>query len=398
MIDADAIVLEVAGRANLIGDHTDYQDGLALPFALEGLTLRLEGRLGGEQVQLRSALDGRALVLSLDGHAVAPAPDVGTGSRRPDGGRAPTSGAVPAVSGWGRYAAGVMRALGEAGHALRPLSAELSSTLPVGAGLSSSAAFELAVALAVCADELEPLELARVCQRAETEHVGVPCGLLDQLAIVGGEAGAALLLDFRNLRGESLPWPPDLAVAIVHSGLTRRLDAGAYAARRAETERAAELLGVRVLRELGPDDIPAALHALPDPLGQRVRHVVSENARVLRAADALRAGDHARLGTALAASQRSLTEDFEVSTPQLDTLVGLLSMLPGAVGARMTGAGFGGCALALLRTPVDEPALRQTLEEYRRRSGRRARCWITRPGPGIVSSPDRGIAQRGLQR
>ena len=141
---------------------------------------------------------------------------------------------------------------------------------------------------------------------------------------------------------------------------------------------------MRVLRELDLDDVPAALCALPDPLGRRVRHVVSENARVLAAADALRSGDHARLGTTLADSQRSLAEDFEVSTPQLDTLVELLRTLPGAIGARMTGAGFGGCVLALLPTPVDEPALDAALSEYERRTGRRPRRWITRPGPGVV--------------
>ncbi len=359
MTEGECILVEVAGRANLIGDHTDYQDGLALPLALEGLTLRLEGRLGGDRVVLRSQLDGRTHALSLSETAVR-------------------------TRGWGRYAAAVLYALRDAGRRLRPLEAAISATLPVGAGLSSSAALEVAVALAACADPLEPLELARICQRAESVHVGVPCGLLDQLAIVNGEPGRALLLDLRHLRAEQLPWPSGLVLAIVDSGVTRGLADGAYAERRAETEQAAGLLGVRTLRELPAGDPSAAQARLGAPLDRRVRHVMSENARVLVAAAALRAGDYERLGVALADSHRSLTEDFEVSTPELDMLVELLAALPGAIGARMTGAGFGGCVLALLRAPVDELALDAALEEYQRRSGRTPRRWLTRPGAGIV--------------
>ena len=361
MTESERILVEVAGRANLIGDHTDYQDGLALPLALEGLTLRLEGRLGGDQVVLRSELDGRTHALPL-----APA-SVGDD-----------------VSGWGRYAAAVLRALHDAGHRPRPFEATISATLPVGAGLSSSAALEIAVALAASVDPLESLELARICQRAESVHVGVPCGLLDQLAIVNGEPGRALLLDLRDLCAEQLPWPAELALAIVHSGVTRSVGEGAYAERRAETERAAVALGVGTLRELAVDDLSAAEARLPAPLDRRVRHVVSENARVLAVAAALREGDHERLGSALAASHRSLAEGFEVSTPELDTLVELLAALPGTIGARMTGAGFGGCVLALLRAPVDETALDAALKEYERLSGRTPRRWITRPGAGIV--------------
>jgi galactokinase len=360
--EGEAVVVEVAGRANLIGDHTDYQDGLALPLALDGLTLRLEGRALGERIVLRSTLDGRTHELPLG------------------------PGDVGDAHGWGRYASAVAMALREAGQRLRPVAATIEGSLPVGAGLSSSAALELAVALAVCADPLEPLELARICQRAESEYVGVPCGLLDQLAIAFGQQEHALLLDFRDLSVEPVPWPPELALVIVHSGVERRVGGGAYAQRRAETERAAELLGVRTLRELTEADLSEALKLLPEPLDRRVRHVVSENARVLVAAEALRTADLVRLGAALDASQRSLADDYEVSTPALDALVALLADLPGALGARLTGAGFGGCAIALLRAPVDEPALDAALREYERRSGRAARRWITRPGPGIVRS------------
>ncbi len=225
-------------------------------------------------------------------------------------------------------------------------------------------------------------------------HVGVPCGLLDQLAIVNGEPGHALLLDLRELRAEQLPWPAELALAIVHSGVARAVgEGGLRGERRAETERAAAALGVRTLRELTADDLSAGKARLGAPLDRRVRHVVSENARVLATAAALRSGDHEGLGAALADSHRSLAEDFEVSTPELDALVELLAALPEVIGARMTGAGFGGCVLALVRAPVDEPALDAALKEYERRSGRTPRRWITWPGAGIVRGRARASAR-----
>ena len=349
------LVVEVAGRANLIGDHTDYQDGLALPFALEGLTLRLEGRRHGDGIVLSSALDGRSHVVD----ASSPG------------------------EGWGRYATAVVRALTDAGHAPRPLEATISSSLPAGAGLGSSAALELALALALC--DAPPLELARICQRAENAYVGVPSGPLDQLAIVAGTAGHALLLDCRDLGVEPLPWPDELTVAIVHSGVTRTLDAGVYARRRAEVERAVALLGVESLRTLTPADLPAALNALPDPLGRRVRHVVSENARVEAVATALRLGDREPIAAALNDSHRSLGEDFEASTPELDVLVELLRALSQTIGARMTGGGFGGCALALCDGPPDATALAGALRLYEDRTGRTPRHWTTQPADGIVT-------------
>jgi galactokinase len=350
------VSVEVAGRANLIGDHTDYQDGLALPFALAELTLKLEGHHRGDGVVLTSTLDGRS-------HALDP---------------------NRLAEGWGRYAAAVLRALADAGHALRPLEATISSSLPAGAGLASSAALELAVALAVCDEPLAPLELARVCQRAESVYVGVPCGLLDQLAIVAGVEGHALLLDCRDLTTAAVPWPEELTAAIVHSGVSRELADGAYALRRAETERAAALLELESLRVLAPADVPAALRMLPEPLGRRVRHVVSENARVEAVAAALRHGDRDPIAAALGESHRSLAEDFEASTPELDALVEILAALPGAIGARMTGGGFGGCAIALFEGSPAAAVLAGALELYAQRTGRSPRSWIGRPGTGIV--------------
>jgi galactokinase len=348
--------VEVAGRANLIGDHTDYQAGLALPFALRGLTLRIDGRRVGDGLVLTSGLAGE---------------------------------------GWGRYAAAVARSLRYARRAVRPLDGTISATLPAAAGLSSSAALGLAVALAVHDEQLSSLELAEICHRAESAYVGVPCGMLDQLAIVNGQADHASLLDCRELSSEPVPWPADLVAVIVHSGISRGLGATGYAQRRAETEAAATRLGVDTLREIEDADLSAAMVELPERLGRRLRHVVSENARVPVVATALRTGDRRALGQALAESHRSLGMDFDASTPEIDLLAELLADLPGCVGARMTGGGFGGCVIALVETPADEAALDAVQRTYAQRTGRIARRWITRPGPGIVRCEHDGRALYG---
>jgi galactokinase len=350
--------VEVAGRANLIGDHTDYQAGLALPFALAGLTLRIEGRRVGDDVVITSELDGQTRLISAEA----------------------------AGEGWGRYAAAVLRSLRDAGVAIRPLVGTIAATLPAAAGLSSSAALELAIALAVCDEELAPLELARICHRAESVYVGVPCGMLDQLAIVNGQAESALLLDCRDLSTSAVPWPSDLVAVVVHSGVSRSLGGSGYAQRRAEAGAAAMQLGVRTLRELGSADVPAAMAELPEPLGRRVRHVVSENERVRMAVAALRLDDRRALGRAMTDSHRSIADDLDASTAELDLLVELLGQMPGCVGARMTGGGFGGCALALVEAPTTTSELDQLLRVYAQRSGNVPRCWITGPADGIVAA------------
>ena len=303
------------GRVNLIGDHTDYNEGFVLPFAIDlACVVRAERH---DEIRVRS--------LDVDGEARLPA----DGSAEPDAGE-----------GWGRYAAGVARVLAEWGRPPVGIDAVVSSTVPVGAGLSSSAALEVALALALCDAarfELPPLELALACRDAEEAATGVPCGVMDQLASLYGREGCALLIDCRELTVEPVPLPPGLAVVVVHSGLPRALAESAYADRRAACEAAAARLGLRSLRDA------TAGQVADDP---RARHVVSENGRVLAAVQALRAGDGRALGALLSASHRSLRDDFEVSTPELDTLVTALEAA-GAHGARLTGAGFGGCAIAL---------------------------------------------------
>ncbi|HEX6468149.1 MAG TPA: galactokinase [Streptosporangiaceae bacterium] len=318
------------GRVNLIGEHTDYNDGFVLPFALaQGVTVRGTARADGV-IEARSAQ----------------APDrplsVRIGESRP--------GSVP---GWGGYVAGVAWALREAGHEVGGASLEIDSDLPQGAGLSSSAALECAVALALCdlygVDVARP-ELARIAQRAENDFVGMPCGIMDQSAALLCTEGHALLLDCRSGLSAQVPLALDgLAVLVIDTRAAHKLVEGEYAARRAACEEAAAALGVPALRDI--TDLDGALARLGDPvLRRRVRHVVTENHRVEAAVGLLRVGAVAGVGALLTASHLSLRDQFEISWPEADVAVET-AIRAGAHGGRMIGGGFGGSAIAL--TPAD---------------------------------------------
>jgi len=300
------------GRVNLIGDHTDYTGGWAMPMAVEWGTT-VEVRRHGSRVELTSA--------DVAGSAVIP---LGVGEPRlvePE---------------WARYVAGVVAVVRPEQGAV----GTVRTTLPIGAGLSSSAALEVAVALALGFDA-DPSSLALACQRAEHLATGVPSGAMDQMASICGLAGHALLLDCTSLDVTPVAVPAGVDVVVVHSGQSRALTGSLYARRRAECEAAAATVGP--LRNASAGD----LHPLDGVLRCRARHVVTENRRVLDFAACLRVGDLRGAGRLMRASHRSLAEDFEVSTPALDALVDELSAMPGVYGARLTGAGFGGCVVAL---------------------------------------------------
>lgn len=329
------------GRVNLIGDHTDYNDGFALPLAIDRECVAAWRRRDDGQVTVRS--------LDLDATVTL----VADGSADPD----------TVEPTWARLVIGIVRALAGRSRPPAGFDAALTSTVPLGAGLSSSAAFEVAIALgALSAAEgfdSDRRELARVCRDAEELATRVPCGLMDQLASLFGRRDHALLIDCRTLSIEPVLLPADVSVLVVHSGIARALAASAYADRRAACEAAAARLGLPALRDARPDDVAG------DP---RARHVVSENQRVLEAVAAIRAGDLDALGSILLASHMSLRDDFEVSTPELDLLVDLL-MEAGAVGARLTGAGFGGCVVGLVRPDRLDRAAEQTTARYREATG-----------------------------
>ncbi|HEX3806500.1 MAG TPA: galactokinase family protein [Gaiellaceae bacterium] len=291
------IDVRAPGRVNLIGDHTDYNDGFVLPMAIDR-DCHVRGR----------ATDGVLILRFLDG-----------GDANSD-----------------RIAHAVQDVLGLPVG----LDAEVHSTVPVGSGLSSSSALAVALACALCAAgdaTLQPRELARVCQQAETEATGVPSGIMDQLTSVAGRADNALLIDCRSLEIRPVPIPSGIGVIVVDSRMPRTLAGSAYAERRAACEQVAARLGLAALRD-------ATLEQVADD--PRARHVVTENARVLAAADALAASDLAELGRLMLESHASLRDDYEVSTPELDALVDAL-VEAGATGARLTGAGFGGCVVAV---------------------------------------------------
>lgn len=310
---SDRFIARAPGRVNLIGDHTDYAGGLALPCAID-LGVTITGRFIDHRIEVSSDVQTGSVSFDLDDP-----PDIAT--------LEPT---------WGRYIAAVREEL----PTPRGIDALITSDLPVGAGLSSSAALEIATALALGFDGA-PMELALLGQRSEHRAVGVPCGLLDQLSITFGRAGHAMLIDFTDLSIDQVAFPDDLDIVVVHSGEERRLVDSQYAERRASCERAARIIGP--LATATPDD----LDQLDDHLRRRARHVVTECERVRQAAAALRSGDATTVGRLMAQSHASLRDDFEVSTPTLDELVDRMASTPGVFGARLTGAGFGGCVVAL---------------------------------------------------
>ncbi len=345
------------GRVNLIGEHTDYSGGLVLPVAIQfGITL--DAHALADEIALTSSSFGAAEPFNAAG------------------------GGAP-VRGWSRYAQAVAVELALLGRPPVGLAGSISSDLPARAGLSSSAALEVAVALALCAVadyELEPLQLALACQRAELRAVGVPCGILDQAACLFGRASSAILLDCGTLEHRVIAVPDSAGLLIVDSGVERSLENTAYAQRRAELEHAMRLVGAERSTEVDA----SALEGLDDVSRRRLRHVVSENERVGQFASALEVADLAGAGRLLGASHASLRDDYEVSIPELDLLV-RQAELAGAHGARLLGGGFGGAVLVL--TDADDAqgvALRVT-EGYRRETGRDTRAVSVRPSAGAGS-------------
>ncbi len=323
------VIARAPGRVNLIGEHTDYNDGFVLPCAIS-----VESRIAA-----RPRGDGMIRVMACDfGGAVAEWPlDV-------------PYAADPAQP-WADYVRGMTAAMTQRGHALTGADIAVSGTIPKGAGLSSSASLMVGIgtALAALADlAIPPAEIARMAQAGECDHVGMRCGIMDQLASAAGAEDHALMIDCRSLDVQPVALPQSAEILIVHSGVARGLVDGAYNERRAQCEAAAAAMGVAALRDADMAMLDAA--AL-DPLTHaRARHVVTENARVLAAAEALAAGDLVEMGKLMAASHQSMRDDFQITVPKVDALVAELQALIGAEGgARMTGGGFGGAVVALCR-------------------------------------------------
>ncbi|MGN6608453.1 MAG: galactokinase [Jatrophihabitans sp.] len=350
------------GRVNLIGEHTDYNDGFVLPLALPM----------GCRAEVAPVEGGGVTVRSRQLQRAATVTDLVPGASWIDG-----------DDGWAAYAVGAVWALDATG---RGWAIDLDSDVPLGAGLSSSAAVACATTVAVAAAlgrTLSPDKTVDAATRAETEFVGAPTGGMDQLVSVRGRAGHALLCDMRSRDVEAVPFAPDragLALLVVDSRAPHRLVDGEYRARRDDCTEATRRLGVAALRDV--TDLDAALAALDDDrLRRRVRHVVTENERVLAVAALLREARLAEIGPLLTASHASMRDDFEITVPEIDTAADTL-LAHGALGARMTGGGFGGCVIALL--PVDEAqaAGAAVAEVFARQGWNEPRWFVAEPSDG----------------
>jgi galactokinase len=362
---APDLVVRAPGRVNVIGEHTDYNDGFVMPLAIDRATWIALQASGDRQVTVHALDFDESDTFDLD-HL------------------AQKSGS------WANYVRGVAWALQQHGYAIAGWVGVMAGDVPVGAGLSSSAALELAVARAFGAVAGWPWDaprMALVGQYAENKWVGMNCGIMDQMISATGVAGHALLIDCRSLATTPMPLPPGIAVVVLDTATRRGLVDSAYNERRAQCEAAARHFGVKALRDVTIAQLESARPQLDALIYRRARHVVTEDDRVLQACDAMRAGDAAALGRLLDASHVSLRDDFQVSNRELDTIVEIAATHPACVGARMTGAGFGGCAVALVRDEGAQAFVESVAATYTARSGLTSRLYVCRAtnGAEVVS-------------
>ncbi|MCS7056938.1 MAG: galactokinase [Thermoflexales bacterium] len=350
-----AFVARAPGRVNLIGEHTDYNDGFVLPMAIDRDVTIVGAPRDDRVVRLRSANFDDEVGFSLD--RIAKASD----------------------GAWSNYARGVADVLQQAGFDLRGFDGVIYGDVPIGSGLSSSAAIEMATLMAFAAAgsplTLDGAQAARLAQRAENQFVGVNCGIMDQFISSLGKAGHALFIDCRSLAYELTPMPAGVTVLVVDTSAPRSLAASAYNERRAQCEQAARMLGAPALRDVSVEAFEQRRSELPDLIARRAAHVVYENQRVLDAVAALRANDVRTFGRLMNESHDSLRDLYEVSSKELDAVVEIARSINGVYGARMTGAGFGGCAIALVDDDQVGALTQAVAQEYPRRTGRQPKVY-----------------------
>ena len=344
------LITRAPGRVNLIGEHTDYNDGFVLPVALP-FDIVIAG----------TALDQPMIEAWSEGF---------------DPIRCDLDATAPVADGWGIYVHGMARLLAESGHKVGGWTACVVSDIPVGASLSSSAALKMAAGLASLAaagEQLDPTRLALVGQRVENELLGLPSGIMDQLVSASASAEHASLIDCRDLSISNVPLPEAVSIVVMDTGTRRRLVDSQYAARRRDCAAACDVLGIDALRDATIDDL---VRITDERVRRRARHVITENARTLDAAAAMKAGDPGAVGRLMSASHASLRNDYEVSGPALDAIVETARRSPGCLGARMTGAGFAGCAVALVRREGAAEVAERVAARYREASGRPGRVHV----------------------
>ncbi len=360
------VVVRAPGRVNLIGEHTDYNDGFVLPMAIEkAVWLALKPR-ADDLVEVHSLEQSSAARFELS--------------------------SLERGEGWAEYLKGVAWALQQDGKTLSGWEGVLTSDVPLGAGLSSSAALELAALRAFAETSgfaWEPKSMARLAQRTENEWVGALTGIMDQLISACGEAGRALLIDCRSLETEAVPLPPETVVVVMDTATRHKHVESGYNDRRRECEEAAAFFGVAALRDVSQEDFDARAKGLADARGETVRrraaHVVSENARTLAAAEAMRRGDAAALGRLMDQSHLSMQGDFEISSDQLDLMVSLAQSHAACLGARMTGGGFAGCAVALVTEAGATAFASEVGARYEHQSGLTPALYLCEGAAGVSS-------------
>lgn len=355
------LIVRAPGRVNLIGEHTDYNDGFVLPMAIDRAVW----------LALRPRDDGHVRIFSLDleteaGFLLA---------------------SLTRESDWIEYPKGIAYELQKAGHTLRGFDAVMTGDVPRGAGLSSSAAVELAVARAfagISNIEWNAANMAKLAQKAENEWVGVNCGIMDQMASAACKEGHALFLDCRSLETQHAPLPKGVAIVILDTSTRRGLVDSAYNERRSQCEEAARWFGVKALRDVGVEELGKwkVDSALSEVAFKRARHIITENARVLEAIEMMRNGNVKRLGELFNASHDSLRDDFEVTNDALNVMVECAREQSSCYGARMTGAGFGGCAVALVKEDQAEAFTQAVSTVYRQRSGLEASVYVCKASEG----------------
>lgn len=356
------------GRVNLIGEHIDYCDGFVLPFAIDRHTVIAGAANGTNEARIATAANGN------NGEIIT----------------IPLSEPLePGDPKWSNYLRGVIRGFQDRGHTIPGFDAYIVSSIPTGAGLSSSAALECAMATfleGLLDTVLETKEKALLCQRAEHDFAGVPCGIMDQFASAFGKPNRLVLIDCRTGEPELVPFDnPDLTVLIANTMVHHELNDGGYAARREQTERGLAILERSSWRDVTEADVMGSWEDLGDPVNRRARHVVTEIARTISAASALARNDFETLGPLMAASHNSLRDDFEVSCLELDLMVGIARKIGrngGVIGTRMTGGGFGGSTVTLCESGKAAEIAATMIDEYFQATGITAQVFASRPSQG----------------
>lgn len=347
------------GRVNLIGEHTDYNDGFVFPCAINRRTVVAISARPDRVVRAESVGFEGVTRFSVDGD-------------------------IRKLSDWSDYLRGVIVELRAAGVALTGAEVLIDSDVPLNSGLSSSASVEVATAIAflgLAGHAMSTRDVALLCQRAENRFVGAPCGIMDQFACCHAEAGKAVLIDCRTLETRTLPLPEGFALLVCNSMVKHSVGGGEYGERRADCEESARMLGVKALRDVSVEEFERRAAELPERLCKRARHVVTENDRVLRAVEALSGGDTSGFGRLMNESHESLRVDFEASCAEIDTLVELARQTPGVAGARMTGGGFGGCTVNLVEADKAEIARESIASGYKERTGIQAETYVFEAAP-----------------